>query len=79
MSRPPRSAASEAENAGLTFPNPMENPMPDASDLLQQKFELWFNEVESILGIEPDEAKAFDLFWSRMSADDAAEVLKYPD
>lgn len=53
--------------------------MPDASDLLQQKFELWFNEVESILGIEPDEAKAFDLFWSRMSADDAAEVLKYPD
>lgn len=53
--------------------------MINVSETIQSMFDAWFEEVIKHLGNVPDETKAFNLFWIKMSPEDAAEVLAYGD
>lgn len=55
--------------------------MINVAEKLQIKYEEWIKGVTSWLDAdgEIDEDIAFELFWARMSREDAAKVLKYKD
>lgn len=53
--------------------------MVNVAEALQSRFDAWLEQVSSRLDKPFDENKAFDLFWARLSPEDAVEVLQYPD
>lgn len=53
--------------------------MLNVADALQSRFDAWLQAVTDLLGYAPDGERAFNLFWIRMSPEDASEVLRYTD